>query len=84
VAKEIAVMSGGEYAPFTNEKAFQNQIAQLSKHVRNRYLLTFQPTDRTPGLHTLRVRLKEDNGARVIARTGYWAVNENGDSTSKQ
>lgn len=84
VAKEIAVMSGGEYAPFTKENAFQNQIAQLSKHVRNRYLLTFQPTDRTPGLHTLRVRLKEDYGARVIARTGYWAMNENDDTASKQ
>ncbi len=83
VAKEIAVMSGGEYAPFTRENAFQNQIAELSKHVRNRYLLTFQPNDRTPGLHTLRVRLKEDYGARVIARTGYWAVNENDDTTSK-
>ncbi len=84
VAKEIAVMSGGEYAPFTKENAFQNRIAELSKHVRNRYLLTFQPTDRTPGLHTLRVRLKEDYGARVIARTGYWAVKEEGDAVSKQ
>jgi VWFA-related protein len=84
VAKEIAVMSGGEYAPFTKENAFQNQIAELSKHVRNRYLLTFQPIDRTPGLHTLRVRLKEDYGARVIARTGYWAVNEDSETTSKQ
>jgi VWFA-related protein len=84
VAKEIAVMSGGEYAPFTKENAFQNQIAELSKHVRNRYLLTFQPTDRTPGLHTLKVRLREDYGARVIARTGYWALNEDSDTTSKQ
>jgi VWFA-related protein len=84
VAKEIAVMSGGEYAPFTKENAFQNQIAELSKHARNRYLLTFQPTDRSPGLHTLRVRLKEDYGARVIARTGYWAVREDSDATSKQ
>jgi VWFA-related protein len=84
VAKQIAEMSGGEYAPFTKEKAFQNQIAELSKHVRNRYLLTFQPTDRTPGLHTLRVSLKEDYGARVTARSGYWAVNESGDMPSKQ
>ena len=81
VAKEIALMSGGEYTTFTREKAFQEDIAQVAKHARNRYLLSFHPTDRTPGLHILKVRMAQDYGARVIARANYWAVEDNGDST---
>jgi VWFA-related protein len=76
VAKQIAVMSGGEYAPFTRDKAFEDRMAEVSQHARNRYLLSFYPTDRTPGLHTLKVRLTQDYGARVVARANYWAVAE--------
>jgi VWFA-related protein len=76
VAKQIAVMSGGEYAPFTRDKGFQEQVSEVAKHARNRYLLSFRPTDATPGLHTLRVRLAEDYGAHVVARANYWAVDE--------
>ena len=74
VAREIAVMSGGEYAPFTTERAFEDRIQEVSKHARNRYLLSFRPTDNTPGLHTLDVRLTANYAARVVARTSYWAL----------
>jgi VWFA-related protein len=83
VAKEIALMSGGEYTTFTREKAFQEDIAQVAKHARNRYLLSFHPTDRTPGLHILKVRLAQDYGARVIARANYWALADDGASVAK-
>jgi VWFA-related protein len=76
VAKQIALMSGGEYAPFTRDKAFENNVSEVAQHARNRYLLSFHPTDLTPGLHTLRVRLTQDYGARVVARANYWAVDE--------
>jgi len=83
VAKEIALMSGGEYATFTREKAFQEDIAQVAKHARNRYLLSFHPTDRTPGLHILKVRLAQDYGARVIARANYWSLEDDGVGVAK-
>jgi hypothetical protein len=35
-------------------------------------LITFSPSDPTPGLHTIRVRLAEDYGAHVVARANYW------------
>jgi len=76
VAKQIALMSGGEYAPFTREKGFQEDVAEVAKHARNRYLLSFKPSDPTPGLHTLRVRLTQDYGAHVVARANYWAIAE--------
>jgi VWFA-related protein len=77
VPREIARMSGGEYAPYTREKGFEERVDAVAKHARNRYLLSFHPADSTPGLHQLSVRLSEDYGARIIARANYWAVDTN-------
>jgi VWFA-related protein len=74
--KTLASMSGGEYAPFTKEKGFENRVAEVANHSRNRYMLSFRPTDLTPGLHTIQVSLTQDYGARVVARGSYWAVND--------
>jgi VWFA-related protein len=73
VAKEIALMSGGEYTTFTGDKAFEQHVLDAAKHTRNRYLLTFSPSDATPGLHSIKVRTVEDYGARIVARANYWA-----------
>jgi hypothetical protein len=75
-AREIALMSGGEYAAFTKEKGFQDRVAELASHARNRYILSFHPTDLTPGFHTIQVKLNNDYDARVVARASYWAVND--------
>jgi Mg-chelatase subunit ChlD len=72
VAKEVALMSGGEYTTFTGDKRFEQRVVDAAKHTRNRYLLTFSPSDPTPGLHTIRVRTAQDYGARVVARANYW------------
>jgi VWFA-related protein len=72
--KTLAALSGGEYAPFTREKTFEARVAEEANHARNRYILSFHPTDLTPGLHTIQVRLTQDLGARVIARNSYWAI----------
>jgi VWFA-related protein len=76
VAREIAVMSGGEYASFTTGRGFEDRVQEVAKHARNRYLLSFRPTDNTPGLHQLDVRLTRNLGARVVARTSYWALDK--------
>ncbi len=72
VAKEIAQESGGEYTTFTGDKRFEQRVVEAAKHVRNRYLITFSPTNPTPGLHTIRVRTTQDYGARIVARANYW------------
>ena len=72
VAKEVAMMSGGEYTTFTGDKRFEQRVVDAAKHVRNRYLITFSPSDPTPGLHTIRVKTTEDYGARIVARANYW------------
>ena len=72
VAKEISQESGGEYLTFTRDKTFEARVLEAAKHVRNRYLLTFSPSDPTPGLHTIHVRTVQDLGARIVARANYW------------
>ncbi len=72
VTKEIATMSGGEYTTFTGDKRFEARVVDAAKHMRNRYLITFSPSDPSPGLHTIRVRTTQDYGARIIARANYW------------
>jgi VWFA-related protein len=76
VTREIALMSGGEYTTFTSDKKFEQRVVDEAKHARNRYLLTFRPTNPSPGLHTLRVRLAQDYGAHVVARANYWVGEE--------
>jgi VWFA-related protein len=75
-AKEIAHMSGGEYHAFTGEKGFEERVADSAKHAHNRYLITFSPSDPTPGLHTIRVRTAQDYDARIVARANYWKGQE--------
>lgn len=72
VSKEVASMSGGEYTTFTGDKKFEARVVDAAKHARNRYLITFSPSDPTPGLHSIRVRTSEDYGARIVARANYW------------
>jgi VWFA-related protein len=76
VTKEIALMSGGEYTTFMSDKKFEQRVMDEAKHARNRYLLTFRPSNPTPGLHTLRVRLAQDYGAHILARANYWVGEE--------
>ena len=73
VPKELATMSGGEYAPFVKEKGFEDRVEEVARHARNRYMLSFSPSDKTPGLHALSVKLTQDYGARLVARASYWA-----------
>ena len=72
VAKEVARMSGGEYTTFVGDKRFEERVLSAAKDARNRYLISFSPTDLTPGLHTIRVRTADDYGARIVARANYW------------
>lgn len=72
VAKEVAEESGGEYTTFVGDKRFEARVMSAARDARNRYLISFSPTDLTPGLHTIRVRTTEDYGARIVARANYW------------
>ena len=70
-------MSGGEYAPFTRDKAFEERVSEVAATCAKPVFVELSPRAiLTPGLHTLRVRLAQDYGAHVVARANYWAVDE--------
>ena len=73
VAKTIAAQTGGEYQWFETEKAFEAHMMEFTNHLHSRYLLSFEPNDPHPGLHRIRVHLKEPAKGTVLARSNYWA-----------
>ena len=79
VTGAIASMSGGEYELFASRKSFETKMNSFANHVHNRYLLSFEPKSPHPGLHQIRVRLRDPaRSETVLFRSSYWAggVNE--------
>ena len=73
VTKEIAADERrANTPPSPATRSFEQRVVDAAKHARNRYLITFSPSNPTPGLHTIRVRTAEDYGARIVARANYW------------
>lgn len=72
--KAVASMTGGEYELFTSRKTFEARMVDFTNHVHNRYLLSIEPKNPHPGLHQLRVRLRDARNNSVLARSSYWAA----------
>ena len=77
-AHELAALSGGEYINFTTQKGFDEGLHQLSNHVHNYYLLSFQPHaeangEPSPGMHRIRVKIPDYPDAKVRFRESYFA-----------
>ncbi|MGA7220835.1 MAG: VWA domain-containing protein [Candidatus Sulfotelmatobacter sp.] len=75
ITKTIAAMTGGEYQLFTSRKGFEARLVDFNNHLHSRYMLSFAPQNPHPGLHQIRVRLKQSSAeTTVLSRTSYWAV----------
>lgn len=74
LSANIATLTGGETATFNNQHSLDDDLGTLATHIRNRYLLTFQPASPKPGLHKLEVRLPQHPELTISARTSYWAA----------
>jgi VWFA-related protein len=77
-AHELAALSGGEYINFTSQKGFDNSLHELSNHIHNYYLLSFQPHTEadgnpTPGMHSIRVKIPDYPDARIRFRESYFS-----------
>lgn len=73
-AKAIASQTGGEYELFESRQRFENRMLDFTNHLRSRYVLSFQAKNPEPGMHQIRVRLKQPGTATVLARGSYWAA----------
>jgi len=74
-ARQIALMSGGEYAPLPTERGFETRVQEVAKHARNRYLLRLSAIRTTLRACTFWMfDFTRDLGARVVAApaTGPW------------
>jgi VWFA-related protein len=72
IPSTVASMTGGEYELFTTRKKFEVRMNDFTNHLHSRYLLSFAPKEPRPGLHQIRVRLKNPQDSTVLARTSYW------------
>ena len=74
LAAEVATLSGGEASGFANRGELEADLGTLANHIRSRYLLSFRPTSKAPGLHPLATRVVGHPELVVAARSSYWAV----------
>ncbi len=73
--RALARMTGGEYEMFATRNSFETGMITFANHLHSRYLLSFEPKDPHPGLHTIRVHLKDQaRNETVLFRSSYWAV----------
>ena len=70
--RSVAAMTGGEYELFTSRKSFERLMMEFANHLHSRYLLRFEPKNPHPGLHQVRVRVRNRNDLAVLARRSYW------------
>jgi VWFA-related protein len=73
LSAEVASLSGGEASSFDNKNELDDALGRLNSHIRNSYILTFQPTSGAAGLHTIKVQLAHHPELIVSARGNYWA-----------
>jgi VWFA-related protein len=77
IPSTVASMTGGEYELFATRKKFELRMNDFTNHLHSRYLLSIAPRNPHPGLHQIRVRLKDAGSNAVLARNSYWAENTN-------
>jgi VWFA-related protein len=70
----IASQTGGEYELFELRQRFETRMIDFTNHLHSRYVLSFEPKNPQPGLHQIRVRLKQPGTATVLARNRYWVA----------
>ncbi len=67
-------MTGGEYELFSSREGFETKMNTFANHLHSRYVLSFEPKNPRPGLHQIRVRLRDSaTNQAVLSRTNYWA-----------
>ena len=73
-ARVLSSLTGGEYQPFATRDNFETDMVSFTNHLRSRYQLSFEPRNPHPGLHQIRVRLRDQAAnEHLLFRNSYWA-----------
>lgn len=73
IPETVARLTGGEYFKLSNAKSLERDLATISNHIPNRYVLSFQPPSPHAGFHAIVLSAPKYSGLEVSARNGYWA-----------
>jgi VWFA-related protein len=73
IPETVAHLTGGEYFKLTNPANLERDLAAISNHIPNHYVLSFQPQQPHPGLHAITLSVSNYSKLQVTARTSYWA-----------
>jgi hypothetical protein len=73
IPETVAHLTGGEYFKLANPANLERDLATISNHIPNRYVLSFQPQSPHPGLHAVTLSVPGYAKLQVTARTSYWA-----------
>jgi hypothetical protein len=68
----VAALSGGMYMPFNGRKDLELQLTAFANDLSNRYILSFQPSNPTIGLHSLQITIPGHPDLQTTARAAYW------------
>jgi VWFA-related protein len=71
-AESIAQLAGGEFFHFRNAKDLKASLIVLSNDLPNYYVLSFRPSEPTPGLHALHVEAQSQQPLVLNSRSEYW------------
>jgi len=74
-AESVTELTGGEFRRFHDAKDLRAELFAVSNDVPNYYVLSFRPTNPTPGLHALQVVARNSTRIAVKSRTQYWVDN---------
>jgi len=71
-AESIAQLTGGEFFHFHDAKDLRAGLIGVANDVPNRYVLSFRPTSLAPGMHALRLEIKDAPQLVIKSRSEYW------------
>ncbi len=75
VLKQLAESTGGQLFVASSEKDFPALFASMEQQMRTQYVVSYQPTDLTPGFHSVRIELAGGGKIKVRSRRGYYLDN---------
>ena len=72
----VATLSGGESFSFASKSDLEQQLSLLANHFAATVTLSFSPTSKQPGFHSLQLRIAGRPDLQVSARTSYWSATD--------
>lgn len=73
-AATVAALSGGESYSFSSRNELDQQLATLTNHFAATYMLSFRPSSKQPGFHSLQLSVVGHPELTISARRSYWAT----------